>query len=565
MSSFAERDTNAPTLSFIFSQVMGLQQLLNLEGIHATSVQQVDELLSDSAYLIAAGYLRGASINLVPVRTQVGGTVDWSTRGAHKRDLSYSFLYNDNQALQGSTEEVVHTLSLTQSITRSDNLALSCSILELKNPRSSDEYTPLCYIAWRHQFQHVPYFVIPERRGTITGNVFRDDQSRGEFEPGMPPLPEVEVMLDDRRRTLTIGDGSYRFPNVSRGKHKIEAIYSSRAAFFFTTPSSLEVEEDATVNFGIGYTLSGLMGRVVNDAGQGVAAVNISIESRGKKWSASTEGDGAFFISSLVAGDYAVQADEDSLPPGYAAGAFGEPRNVTVGASSPGRADFTVRALRSISGTVLGYNRAGSRYVPVPDAPVDLLEPGLTGTTDSAGRYLFRDLAAGTFTISVQTRAGTLRREVQLGAQPVDLGNVDFKIGQPASPEAPAAPPPLPVTPAPLVANLPAAPTASPALTAQQHNLLGRQLTKAGQYREATIELDEALRLAPDFALALNARGYALFMLHEWRPAIADLDRAISLNSNYADACHIRALVKRAIRDTAGADADSKRAQELAH
>ena len=142
-----------------------------------------------------------------------------------------------------------------------------------------------------------------------------------------------------------------------------------------------------------------------------------------------------------MAGDYAVQADEDSLPPGYAAGAFGEPRNVTVGASSPGRADFTVRALRSISGTVLGYNRAGSRYVPVPDAPVDLLEPGLTGTTDSAGRYLFRDLAAGTFTISVQTRAGTLRREVQLGAQPVDLGNVDFKIGQPASPEAPAAPP----------------------------------------------------------------------------------------------------------------------------
>lgn len=571
MSAYGERDTNAPTLNFIFTQETGLQQILEQQGLVATSVQQLDQLLSSDAFLISAGYLKGASINLVPVRTQLGGTADWSTRGAHKRDLSYNFLYNDNQALLGSTLAVVHTLALTQSITRSDALSLSCSIMGLKDPGRRDVYTPICQTAWRHQFQHVPYFVIPERRGTINGNVFRDDQSRGEFEPGMPPMIEVEVILDDRRRTLTGTDGSYRFPNVSRGKHKIEAIYSSKDPFFFTTPSSLEADEDDTVNFGIGYTLSGLTGQVLNDAGQGVAGVNIAIESRGKKWHATTEGDGGFFVPSLVAGDYTVQADEDSLPVGYSADALAEPRQVTVGPLSPGKADFKVRALRSISGRVLTYNRAAGQYVPVNGARLTLLEPGLIATTDVTGRYLFRDLAAGTYTISIQNQPDVSRRQVQLGAPPVDLANVDFQMGQGVAVDVPApiqAPAPQPVTsqavaiPAPVTA---AKPVASELSTPEQHNLLGRQLSKAGRYREAIVELTEALRIAPDFALALNARGFALFMLHDWGPAIADLDKAIRLNPNYGNAYHIRAIAKKAIGDMEGAAVDLRREQQLSH
>lgn len=101
-TGYAERDTNAPTLSFIFGQVSGLQQVLDQLGIRATTIQQVDELLSSNSFLIAAGYIKGATINLVPVRTQLGGTADWSGRGVHRKQLSYSFLFNDNQTLQGS-------------------------------------------------------------------------------------------------------------------------------------------------------------------------------------------------------------------------------------------------------------------------------------------------------------------------------------------------------------------------------------------------------------------------------------------------------------------------------
>ncbi len=568
-NAFAERDTNAPTLNFIFGATTGLEQILDQEGIRATSIQQVDQLLSIDAYLMAAGYLKGATINLVPVRTQLGGTMDWLTHGVHKRDLSYSFLYNDNQLLQGSSINITQTLSYTQSITRSDNISLSCSVVAVKNPGVPQQFTPLCFTAWRHQFHTVPYFIVPERHGTISGTVFRDDPSVGSVQPGMKPIPAVEVMLDDRRRTLTKNDGTYRFANVPRGKHKIAAMYHSRDPFFFTTPSDAEVDAGGTVNFGIGYTLSGLMGQVLNDAGRGIAGVAVMIQGRGIKWSAVTEDDGSFFVPSLAAGEYEVRADADSLPAGYADDALAEPQLVTVEATSPGKASFRARAFRTIAGRVVRYEPKAAQYVPVTGAQVMLREPGLSATTDSMGRYLFRDLAAGSYTLSLQNEAPASNHAVRLRDQPVDLTNVDFQIAAPvitgvepqtAPVKSPSIIKALPVNPQP--------PAAGPLLeksTAEQHNLLGRQLTTAGRYREAIVELNEAIRIAPDLALAFNARGYVLVLLRDWAGAIKDLDRAILLNPAYGNAYQLRAIARKGIGDAPGAARDLKRWQQLVH
>jgi tetratricopeptide (TPR) repeat protein len=92
----------------------------------------------------------------------------------------------------------------------------------------------------------------------------------------------------------------------------------------------------------------------------------------------------------------------------------------------------------------------------------------------------------------------------------------------------------------------------------------GRQLNKSGRYREAIVELTEAIRMAPDFALAFNARGFALVMLHQWFQAITDLDRAILLNPTYGNAYLIRAIARRTIGDAPGAAADLARSQQLA-
>jgi hypothetical protein len=370
-------------------------------------------------------------------------------------------------------------------------------------------------------------------------------------------------------------------------------MYHSRDPFFFTTASDQEVDEDATVNFGIGFSLSGLVGQVLSDAGQGVANVTVVILSRGRKRTAVTEADGSYFVTSVVAGDYDVQPDEDSLPTGYATGAGVEPQRVTVGATSPGRAVFTVRAFRSISGRVLSYDAEAGRYIPVVHTRVSLQEPGLTAVTDPTGRYLFRDLAAGPYTILVQGEAQNASRTVHLGAQPVDLSNVDFQWSARGAAEVPALEPHHepkpsdPVSPAPARVDLPVhlpeplAPPAAVATTAKiqpavsrgtspsaealRGNIQGRQLTAAGRYREAIAELTEALRIAPDFALAWNARGFAFVMLRDWGRALRDLDQAILLNPGYRDAYHIRAIARKASGDLAGAAADLKRCQPLSH
>ena len=176
------------------------------------------------------------------------------------------------------------------------------------------------------------------------------------------------------------------------------------------------------------------MGNVLNDAGLGVAGVTVAIRSGSLKWSATTEADGSFFVSSLVAGDYDVQVDEDSMPTGYSANTLVEVQRVTVGASSAGKAAFIARAFRSISGRVLSYDSQAGGYVPVNGAEVILPGSALTTMTDPRGRYLFRDLAAGSYTISVQNETQTSDHTVRLGDQPVDLVNVDFRISRPGPP-----------------------------------------------------------------------------------------------------------------------------------
>ena len=69
-------------------------------------------------------------------------------------------------------------------------------------------------------------------------------------------------------------------------------------------------------------------------------------------------------------------------------------------------------------------------------------------------------------------------------------------------------------------------------------------------------ELNEAVRLKPDFSRAFNARGYAYLLKRDYQRAAADFDEAIRLDPNYANAFHNRAVARKALGDAAGAAAD---------
>jgi hypothetical protein len=111
-------------------------------------------------------------------------------------------------------------------------------------------------------------------------------------------------------------------------------------------------------------------------------------------------------------------------------------RGLSGNGGSPGKAAFIVRASRTITGRVLSYDSAVGLYVPVVGTEVILRESGPTAVTDLNGRYLFRDLAAGTYTISVRNRVQTSTHTVVLGGEPVALINVDFQISSPRPPAA---------------------------------------------------------------------------------------------------------------------------------
>ena len=73
-------------------------------------------------------------------------------------------------------------------------------------------------------------------------------------------------------------------------------------------------------------------------------------------------------------------------------------------------------------------------------------------------------------------------------------------------------------------------------LAARQHQVLGRDYFDRGQYAEAVREIEEALRLVPDFPDLHNQLGLALGMSGERERSVAAFRRALELNPNYLEA-----------------------------
>ena len=425
-TAFYRHDVQVPTVAAVFALIPGLQDALDRAGIVASTPDQLADLLRNSALLATLGFSTPFTVNLAPSRDDYGASLTWMGQGSAHRQVDLSYFNSDTKLIQGDFLLATTTLSYAQRLTASNQIVGSVALIHTGNLGVADT-KPLFSVSLRHQFYSVPGFILPGRHGLIEGHVFRDDESAGRYNQ-QKPLGGVEILLDDQRVTHSDARGYYSFHHVPYGVHRVEARFASNDPFFYTTDSPANVDINSTADFGINFAKGQVFGFVTNDASAGITGV--TVELKGEKFTRriETTGSGKFTFPGLPAGTYTVSTLAESFPPGYSLQAL-EPQKVTIDAGKPGKAEFTVKALRSISGRVMVYDKKLLKPVPLAGAKVRLQALSLETTSAENGAYLFRNLPAGTYVVSVEYEGKQTVHAVTLPTEPTSLRNVDINVG----------------------------------------------------------------------------------------------------------------------------------------
>jgi carboxypeptidase family protein len=426
-SAFFRHDVNVPTLAAVFAQIPGLQDLLVRDGIVVTSPDQLAQLLRDTALLATLGFTGPLTVDLAPSRNDSGASFGWISSGASHRQLNVNFFNSDTQLIQGKLTFTTGVVSYSQRLGKNNDLVASAGMFRTVTNGTSS-FSPALSISLQHRFSSVPSFLLPGRHGVIEGHVFRDDESSGQYSGKQTAVAGMEVLLDGDRTTHTDASGYYSFHHVPFGAHKVEAKFQSPEPFFYTTDSPATANMNATVDFGINFAKGQVYGFLLNDAGQGVPGVTVELRGAGAPRTAQTTADGKFSFLGLEAGDYSAHTVAETYPPGYALQDL-QPKAITVGQGQPGKIEFSVRAIRVISGKVMVYDKTLLTPVPLANAVVRLKEISAEVRTGANGAYIFRNLPAGVYTIAAEYQGKETVRVVTVPAAPANLRDIDIDAG----------------------------------------------------------------------------------------------------------------------------------------
>jgi hypothetical protein len=427
LSGFFRHDVQVPTLAAIFSQVPGLQDALDRAGIVASTPEQLADLLRNTALLQLLGFTNAFTVNLAPSRNDLSAAMSWISRKQNRRKVDLSYFNSNTELLQGHFVLTTATLSYSQRLKSTNDIVGSASLVRTANNGVTTTH-PLFSISIQHRFFTVPGLLLPGRHGMIQGHLFRDDDSTGMYSTQVTALAGIEVRLDENRVTRTDPNGYYSFHHVPFGVHRVEARLQSDEPFFYTTDSPATADMNATVDFGVNFAKGQIYGFLLNDAETGIGGITVELKNEKFTRRVTTGGNGKFAFTGLAPGGYSIATLPDSYPPGYALQDLAA-QNVTVESGKPASAQFTVKALRSIAGRVLVYDKSSLQTVPFAGVTVRLKELSQEIKTGPTGAYIFRNLAAGTYTVAIEHEGKEISRSVMLTPAPATVRDIDLNAG----------------------------------------------------------------------------------------------------------------------------------------
>jgi tetratricopeptide (TPR) repeat protein len=99
----------------------------------------------------------------------------------------------------------------------------------------------------------------------------------------------------------------------------------------------------------------------------------------------------------------------------------------------------------------------------------------------------------------------------------------------------------------------------------EQYLALAVQNYRQGNFQDAVVDLNRAVKVKPDYAIAYDLRGLIKYQnLRDFPGALADFDRALSLDPQLVSSCYNRGLLKyRNLNDKPGGIADMQAAAKL--
>jgi hypothetical protein len=408
-SGFVDVQQDAATLELILRSEPLLAHQLNELGLTATSPEDLALLLRENAALSQLGYVQGANLEFSPWRVQTGADVAWIAQDETRQQLRLRGLLDRTQAVNGRQDTRSVSLSYARRLSRAIDMTamLSWWSHDAVMQSSTDSWAVSAGV--RVRIDDVPHLAV-WKRGDITGTVVDDAEHSA-------PVAGVKVRLDGGRAVVSDAAGRFEFEDVASGDHRVDA--EAPDDMYFTGPSRVAVAAGGAVQFGMARAAAYLSGYVRDDRGAGVGGVSIVLRGGALgDHTATTDSSGRFRFA-VARGEYVIDPVLESVPAGYDLAAV-LPRSVQVAAASPAQVDLVVPANRSIAGTIRDPRIASGT------ASIRILELDRAAAIDNDGRYVFRGLPPGTYTIEVVVAGTAMRHTVEVPAEPSAIRDIDF-------------------------------------------------------------------------------------------------------------------------------------------